>query len=279
MNQSHSVIASNIKFVEEIEHLNIEITRGCNQRCFYCFNDSGDCLKNELPLRTWLTILKQLKLKGLKSVLVTGGEPFTRLGIMDFLKKVQDLGIETSILSNGYKVQEYAITCESVFKNIVVAQISLDSMNPETHDKRRGEPGAWKQAIDAIQSLKNLGVSIEISCVTSEDNLSNVYALVEYCRAIGALLILRPLTAIGRGSSCIRHSKNAILANKIKQLEKKYDKIITGDRFQYVPQPDLHNNRIDGIVTMTPTASYQFNSKGYSGNKFYDDAISSVDVA
>lgn len=137
---------------------------------------------------------------GLKSVLITGGEPFIRTGIMDFLSEAQSIGLETSVLSNGLKVSEFARTHRGVMEHLKVAQISLDAMTPWLHDARRGVSGAWEQATDAIKVLNHLGVPIEISCTVSEDNVKELPAINDYCQSIGANLLIRSIRPIGRAS-------------------------------------------------------------------------------
>jgi molybdenum cofactor biosynthesis enzyme MoaA len=66
-----------VNVMTPVTHFNLEITNLCNQRCLYCFNNSGAVeRKGELPIESWERFLKRQAEQGLKSVHITGGEPF-----------------------------------------------------------------------------------------------------------------------------------------------------------------------------------------------------------
>ncbi len=266
---------------DSIKHVNIEITNQCNQKCFYCFNDSGDAKNNELALDTWIEVLRHMKEWGLKSILVTGGEPFMRPGIMDFLRESQSLGLETSVLSNGFKVYEFAQTHKEVIKRLKVAQISLDSMVPTLHDARRGVSGAWRQAIQAIETLSDFEVPVEISCTVSDENINEVKKVGEYCKLIGAKLLVRSLITIGRAVSnkttdCIDDR----LCNMVRDFALDGINCIC-DSFFYNPANDcIDNNALDeGIVTMRADGTFRAGPISICGILNTDTVLALLEVA
>lgn len=183
----------------KIRHLNIEVTKRCNQRCFYCFNDSGiGSPASEFTPKQWLEIIQKLRNAGLKSVHITGGEPFAYKGAVELLAGAQDMGLRTSILTNGLRVAELSRLYPQVFCNLDVAQVSLDSAAPEVHNRRRGHPRAWDDATSAIRALRHMGVPVEVSCVLSEEILGAIPTLAQLCKEMGASLLLRPLQSLGR---------------------------------------------------------------------------------
>lgn len=242
-----------------IKHANIEITNECNQKCFYCFNNSGETKKDELALDTWLEVLKVMKEWGLKSILVTGGEPFIRPGIMEFLAKTQNMGLETSVLSNGFEIPEFALTYEDTLKKLKVAQISLDAMNPNLHDARRGVPGAWKQAIDAIKTLADLKVPIEISCTVSDENINEAKKIGKYCKTIEAKLMIRSLVNVGRAASVpISNYTDNIISFIVDGLTAEGVNCVD-DSFFYNPAHDcIDSNALEqGIITMCSNGTFR----------------------
>ena len=184
-----------------IRHLNVELTRRCNQRCFYCFNNSGGVSRTgELQLEAWLAILGDLRSKGLQSVHFTGGEPFLYERITELLEAAQLMGLSTSILSNGFRIAEVASRFQSIISLLAVAQISLDSMNPAVHNQRRGYFDAWVHSMSAIRALCEISVPVEVSCVVDDDNIRELPAIARFCDQLQCGLILRPLVAQGRAS-------------------------------------------------------------------------------
>jgi len=240
-----------------LKHFNLEITRKCNQKCFYCFNDSGySRLQNELKLEEWEKTLTSLSDLGVESVHITGGEPFLHPNIIRILCKSVELGLSTTVLSNGFKVASYCYEMPNLFKQLRLAQISLDSMDPQVHNQRRGFRTAFDDAMAAIEALGQLRVPIEISTTVSDDNLDGVLKIGNFCKEIGASLIVRPLISAGRASN-IRHSfvfrrrLRLVLLHLVDVLKVR----VLSDRFMYVAdsrESDLIM-REHGIVTVEAT--------------------------
>ncbi len=238
-----------------IRHLNIEVTKRCNQRCFYCFNDSGKgSLANEYTPAQWLEVLESLQRKGLESIHLTGGEPFTYKYATELLAGAQAINLSTSILSNGFRVEGLAKQFPQVFSRLSVAQISLDSMDEQTHNARRGYTKAWQDAIKAIAALRNLSVPLEVSCVVSQGNLVDIKAVADFCRNIDAALIIRPLLPSGRASTHIQpETFTQELEVCVEALQNQQDVRLAEDRFQYVVdgQEMQQKQTLSGMCTVS----------------------------
>jgi AdoMet-dependent heme synthase len=232
-----------------MSHVNIEITRKCNQSCFYCFNNSGAGNRPYLvSYEIWKSILTALHQDNLKSVHFTGGEPFIWSKTIDLIEYAQSIGLDTSILSNGFQIDNLVDTHHEVMGNLKVAQISLDSMDKDIHDLRRGCKGAWQQAIDAIYALRKINVPVEVSCVVDEKNIDGLINVGYFVKSIEAALLIRPLVPIGRANS---QKISSVFQKRLEEisilLQSKKIKI-NHDVFNYVPinnetdDINLHNN-------------------------------------
>jgi MoaA/NifB/PqqE/SkfB family radical SAM enzyme len=246
--------------MESITHINIEITGKCNQACFYCFNNSRrEIFTGEISFTEWIELIATLRRQGLKSVLITGGEPFLWPNTMDLLCSAQEMGIDTSVLSNGYRISELAQEHANVFKNLTVAQISLDAMTPALNDSRRGLVGAWRQAINAIETLRALRVPVEISSTVSDRNIGELVAIGEYAKSMNASLLVRPLATVGRAACLwVSPSSRKRLETALNQLvENGVD--VVNDRFMYAPVDDNvdFKARLDGIFTIESNGNFR----------------------
>ncbi|WP_158516590.1 radical SAM protein [Scytonema hofmannii] len=265
-----------------MSHLNLEISRKCNQNCFYCFNSSSISERTGIvSFENWQTILGMMHESGLKSVHITGGEPFMWSKTVDLLDYAQNIGLDTSILSNGFQIQSLAKTHTEVLRKLKVAQISLDTTNPTMHDSRRGSEGAWQQAMDAIAALRELNVSVEISCVVDDENVSELLAVGNFAKSIGASLIVRPLVSIGRASTNqISYLFQKRLEKSLLELKQANVNVIC-DRFNYVPVTesiDEHNWQQD-IFTIEPDGRFR-GSKGFVyGNSSITNALELLQVS
>jgi MoaA/NifB/PqqE/SkfB family radical SAM enzyme len=152
---------------------------------------------SELHAQEWLRIIEAQKAT---SVHITGGEPLLYKELIPLLNGLHEMNVQTSILSNG-SMPEVIRQNNSTFARLRAAQISLDSMNQEIHDKRRGFGGAYAYAMDTLDILKNLLVPISISMVVDAETVSGIYSMADFCRSLGAKLVLRPLARMGRSAN------------------------------------------------------------------------------
>lgn len=239
-----------------IRHLNIEVTRRCDQQCGYCFNDSGPSARYpEMTVDRWVTFIRHMSLRGLRSLHITGGEPFVSSATVPLLREAQALGISTSVLSNGLHIPAVTEREPGLFRKLLVAQISLDSMDASVNDVRRGKKSAKDQAIAAIEVLRKLSVEVEISCTVDQNNIAHVDDVAAYARSIQASLILRPVVWLGRATP---HSDRAS-SSAMDRLVHQHADILVCDRFVYVPSgPYSDRHALEaGILTMLPNGQFR----------------------
>ena len=230
-------------------HANLELTRLCNQRCVYCFNDSGPEKANAGESIDWSSTIDTLSRKGFRSVHFTGGEPFVVGNVLGLMRTALNRGLRISVLSNGHNVPQLLETPEGkdVLVQMQAAQISLDSMVRELHDRRRGKAGAWARAVAAIRSLKSARIPTEISCVVDEENEGGVAAVAAYAHSQEARLILRPRVRSGRAADKQRYT----IGERLRAALLQFRHVLTDDRFHYVPGEMGVDGPPRGVVTVT----------------------------
>lgn len=100
-------------------------TGGCNFRCPFCHN-SGLVLEDQEELSV-LEVLSFLKKRYglLDSVVVSGGEPTLQPDLMDFLKKLKDIGYKVKLDTNGTNPK----MLKEIIDNNLVDYIAMDIKN------------------------------------------------------------------------------------------------------------------------------------------------------
>ncbi len=81
----------------------IVFTQGCNFRCPYCHNPSlvlPELFTIPIPEETVLTFLNE-RVGKLDGVVITGGEPTIQSDLIEFVKKVKELGFKVKLDTNG----------------------------------------------------------------------------------------------------------------------------------------------------------------------------------
>lgn len=255
---NHNAMKSNIR------HFNLEITKRCNQKCFYCFNNSGHSkTKDELTLSQWKDAISDIAYLGYKSVHITGGEPFLHPNIIEILQQAVELGLSTTVLSNGFRIESLAKKNYLLFSQIKTAQISLDSTEPSTHNTRRGFRHAYEDAISAIKTFINLNVPVEISTTVSDQNINDLLDIGLFCKEIGAVLIIRSMIKTGRALNIESSDNFNKRFDSIKlELINKHKIAVVDDRFCYVAD-DIESDKLflqNGIITVEATGSIRSKS-------------------
>ena len=71
--------------------MRIAVTDRCNLRCFYCMPEEGIKYLDRADLLTFEEMYRMVQVYGdlgITKLRITGGEPFIRKGIMEFLEEV-----------------------------------------------------------------------------------------------------------------------------------------------------------------------------------------------
>ena len=89
------------EYLEGYKMLNIYITNACNLKCKHCFMLSGKKLENELTLGDWMKVLTSFKENGGEFVTFSGGEPLMFKNFPQIISHAHDLGLKSTVLSNG----------------------------------------------------------------------------------------------------------------------------------------------------------------------------------
>ena len=236
---------------DKILHLNAEVTRACNLRCDYCFNDSGVMMPSELKLGEWKQAIDVTQNYGAESALFTGGEVMARRDSPEIIGYALEQGLRTSILSNGLKLNgQY----RDMLQELERVQISLDSASPYSHDARRGE-GSWRTARQAIDYVRGLDVPVEISTTISLDRLDELEGLAGIAYLTGSSLLVRPMQSIGRALGTAKQDVKSAIAERKQRLEDKFGDIFVEDFARYVPVLGAnHDEKMlpEGFVTVLP---------------------------
>jgi MoaA/NifB/PqqE/SkfB family radical SAM enzyme len=126
----------------------------CNLRCDYCcVRSSPTAPRRELGLERIRRIVREVAELGVKEIFVTGGEPFLLEDIGEILLACASAA-PTTVLTNGMLFTgRRGESLNSLPRDRIVLQISLDSPTAERHDLHRG-PGTWLRTREGIQRAR-----------------------------------------------------------------------------------------------------------------------------
>jgi molybdenum cofactor biosynthesis protein A len=168
-----------------IDYVRLAVTDRCNLRCFYCMPNEGiDFLpkKHLLSYEEMLRMLNIMAQQGISKVRITGGEPFVRKDLMNFLWEITKInGIEKlHLTTNGVLTAPYVLELKQM--GIAGINLSLDSLDRGRFFEmtRRDELPNVLKTLDACLSHD---IPLKINAVMmAGKNQEDIFELVELAR-------------------------------------------------------------------------------------------------
>jgi pyruvate-formate lyase-activating enzyme/TusA-related sulfurtransferase len=141
----------------------------CNLRCDYCcVRSSPQAPRRALGAERVRRIASEALALGVREIFVTGGEPFLLDDIGDILTACA-AAAPTTVLTNGMLLVGRRLKIlQSLPRDRVTFQISLDSPTPERHDQHRGK-GTWVKAWNGIERARADGFRVRLAATVSTD--------------------------------------------------------------------------------------------------------------
>jgi len=165
-------------------HAQIGLTNACPQRCAYCYNRD----RRGVPMgkNTILKTIDDLRRLGVFWLGLTGGEPLLNKDIVEITEKA----------ANRCAVKLFTTGCAltpglaSDLKNagLFSVSVSLDDWREDVHDATRGYPGAFRTALEAIETFKEIGgIHVGVSAVLSVEMIrtGRVEPFIDFLEGLG----------------------------------------------------------------------------------------------
>ncbi len=152
------------QYNRHLNYLRISITDRCNLRCIYCMPRGGLPKLRHRDILTYEEILRLARIAtrlGVRKIRLTGGDPFMRKGLFDFIPKLTALpGLEdVSLTTNGIYLKANLEKIRA--SGIKRLNVSLDTLQREKYRKIAGYDGlevvweaiehAWKLGFDPVK--------------------------------------------------------------------------------------------------------------------------------
>ncbi len=214
------------------ETIDLLITNRCNLNCPHCYRNSkaNDSLE-KLPLERIYTLIDEMELYRVRSLKITGGEPFLVPELFDIVKYASKKRIHLAILTNA------TIPLDKKWLNLLKSNnialgVSLDGSKSESHDAIRGK-GNFRKTINNLRNFSDSKINYS---VTFSLNTYNFNEIEDVVKLVSEELNAKKITfnfveEIGRaGNNTNMFSPNNISSDKakdeIRSLRKKYGNII-----------------------------------------------------
>lgn len=163
--------------------LECAITNKCKYDCWHCSNKYRKGLEPSFDDLT--KAINNFVDLGVTWVGLSGGEPLLRDDIVDIVRSIGSKA-STAIFTTGYNLTETLgkkLKSAGLFSFV----ISLDSSEKKVHDKLRGFPGAFENALKGIETSLEFEFYTVVSTVATHSNVSSgeLERLVQFCKTLG----------------------------------------------------------------------------------------------
>jgi len=192
-----------------VEAVSLEVTRRCIARCVMCNIWKTPSSTEDLPIATWVNLLRSRALRSLREVDITGGEPFLRRDLPTLVTAIADGKSElfpelktVAITTNGFltgrllrMTQDMARTLQQAHIELVLA-VAMDGIG-EAHERIRGVKGSWPKLDRTIDGLVRLraefpNVVVGIKMTILPTNIDELESVTQYAGARGLFTIVSP---------------------------------------------------------------------------------------
>lgn len=199
----------------QLTNLHIEITSKCNERCIHCYIPHENKI-NSMDPDLFYTILEQCKKMNLLHLTISGGEPMTHNNFIDFLKKCNEYNVSVNILSNLTLLNK-AILEEMKRNHLLSVQTSLYSMDANIHDAITQTKGSFEKTRNAILTLIENDIPLQISCPIMKQNMNCYYDVVNWGKEhninVGSDYVI-----IARYNHTTQNLSNRLSINDVKEV-------------------------------------------------------------
>ncbi|MBL1216340.1 MAG: radical SAM protein [Planctomycetes bacterium] len=150
----------------------------CNMHCTFCVTEE---VFESIPERQAWHLVEQLHQRGVKTIVLGGGEPFAWEGdLLGLCRHARSLGMTVQIGTNGIDVPDGFEHLDEVDRWV----IPLEAAEATMHDAMRLYRGQHHSIImDRLDALKSAGKSVTISTVVTTANMADIDNLAAWVEA------------------------------------------------------------------------------------------------
>jgi len=178
--------------VPPLRSLYIYASGSCNLACRHCWivpeylsAEVGSEDGKHVPLEYVEKAIREGKSVGLGSVKLTGGEPTLHPQFRELVTLIAKAGLGITMETNGTLTDDDLAAFLKETPNFSFISVSVDGVDPATHDALRGVRGSHERALNGIKALVAVGFRPQIICTLHQGNVAQLDAMVALAEELG----------------------------------------------------------------------------------------------
>jgi MoaA/NifB/PqqE/SkfB family radical SAM enzyme len=209
-------LASKLGLQQGFRIIDLALTYRCNLKCKHCSALVLEQDKQPLNLEDYQRIVKEAEQLGILSWNITGGEPLLIKWLDELIPILKPKKHYISVQTNCLLLTEKrAKQLASLGINCITT--SIDSSDPDEHNKFRGSRYAYEKTFQGIANAQKAGMQTLIGGTVTHQNLRSdgLKRLIEQANQVGAIFLFNLAVPCGSWKG-------------------KYDMILQGDDREYL---------------------------------------------
>ncbi len=181
--------------------MDIALTYRCNNACSHCYNDRPRNYP-ELATEEWYKIIDHLWDLRIPHIVFTGGEPTLRDDLPDLIRRAEKNGQITGLNTNGRKLSDPSYVEQLLAAGLDHVQITLESHEPEIHDRMVCNKGAWDQTVAGIRNVLKTRLYVMTNTTMLTHNRESIPETLRFLAELGVPTVgLNALIYSGQGKT------------------------------------------------------------------------------
>ena len=178
-----------------------EMTQACGLACSHCRADASLLHHpDELTTQEAKDLISDVKELGCPVMVLSGGDPLQRNDLEELVRYGSDLGLRMctipAVTPRLTRDRMVALRDSGIAK----LAFSLDGSTPQLHDGMRRIEGTYNLTMEAAQTARDLGISIQINSLVHAGNIDDLENIARQVDEMGAdMWELMFLIPVGRG--------------------------------------------------------------------------------
>jgi radical SAM protein with 4Fe4S-binding SPASM domain len=197
--------------------LDLALTYCCNNDCAHCYNvrpnppippslvgkgGAEGIGQTELPTADWKRVLDKAWELGIPHIIFTGGEPTLRDDLPELIAHAESNGQIAGLNTNARRLSDSRYVERLIEAGLDHVQITLESHDPEIHDRMVRAKGAFRQTVKGLENALSSPLYVMTNTTMLRDNASALPATLDFLGELGVPTVgLNALIYSGRGAT------------------------------------------------------------------------------
>lgn len=161
--------------IAPIRTVNYHLLKACNMSCRFCFARFADTQgPGKLSCEDSLKLVEMLCQSGFEKINFAGGEPTLAPWLPDLVRRAKSCGLETSIVTNGSKLDDDWL--DDLAGSLDIIALSIDSVDPAVQRRigrvaHNEDPMSAERYLQLAKSIGQRNICLKVNTVVNRHNI------------------------------------------------------------------------------------------------------------